>query len=203
MRKHRALYRRRRSEQGIPVIALIGYTNSGKSTLLNSLSRANVLVEDKLFATLDPITRRLVLPNSNQVLLTDTVGFIQKLPPTVVAAFRATLEELAEADLLLHIVDIASETAPQQCHTVENMLSDLGLAENPRLIALNKIDLLGGELKPGDEETVLQLIDQIGARVKTAALISAAKGWGLKRMLELVAEILDNNRQSRRSYEHS
>ncbi|MGB2856883.1 MAG: GTPase HflX [Dehalococcoidia bacterium] len=203
MRKHRALYRRRRSEQGIPVIALIGYTNAGKSTLLNSLSNANVLVEDKLFATLDPITRRLVLPNSNQVLLTDTVGFIQKLPPTVVAAFRATLEELAEADLLLHIVDIASETAPQQCHTVENMLSDLGLAENPRLIALNKIDLLGGELKPGDEETVLQLIDQIGARVKTAALISAAKGWGLKRMLELVAEILDNNRQSRRSYEHS
>ncbi|MGB3128481.1 MAG: GTPase HflX [Dehalococcoidia bacterium] len=203
MRKHRALYRRRRSEQGIPVIALIGYTNAGKSTLLNSLSNANVLVEDKLFSTLDPITRRLVLPNSNQVLLTDTVGFIQKLPPTVVAAFRATLEELAEADLLLHIVDIASETAPQQCHTVENMLSDLGLAENPRLIALNKIDLLGGELKPGDEETVLQLIDQIGARVKTAALISAAKGWGLKRMLELVAEILDNNRQSRRSYEHS
>ena len=203
MRKHRALYRRRRSEQGIPVIALIGYTNAGKSTLLNSLSNANVLVEDKLFATLDPITRRLVLPNSNQVLLTDTVGFIQKLPPTVVAAFRATLEELAEADLLLHIVDIASETAPQQCHTVENMLSDLGLAENPRLIALNKIDLLGGELKPGDEETVLQLIDQIGARVKTAALISAAKGWGLKRMLELVAEILDNNRKSRRSYEHS
>jgi len=203
MRKHRALYRRRRSERGIPVIALIGYTNAGKSTLLNSLSRANVLVEDKLFATLDPTTRRLVLPNNNQLLLTDTVGFIQKLPPTVVAAFRATLEELCEADLLLHIVDISSETAPQQCHTVENMLEDLDLAEKPRLIALNKIDLLGGEFKPGDEEAVTRFIDRIGARVKTAALISAAKGWGLNRMLELVVEILDRNRQSGRAYEDS
>jgi GTP-binding protein HflX len=203
MRKHRALYRRRRSERGIPVIALIGYTNAGKSTLLNSLSRANVLVEDKLFATLDPTTRRLVLPNSNHVLITDTVGFIQKLPPTVVAAFRATLEELAEADLLLHIVDIASDTASQQSHTVENMLADMGLIDKPRLIALNKIDLLGGEFKPDDEGAIPRLIDQIGAKVKTAALISASKGWGLKRILELIAEILDNNGQSRRTYEDS
>jgi GTP-binding protein HflX len=203
MRKHRAQYRRRRSEHGIPVIALIGYTNAGKSTLLNSLSRANVSVEDKLFATLDPTTRRLVLPSNNQMLLTDTVGFIQKLPPTVVAAFRATLEELYEADLLLHIVDISSETAPQQCHTVENMLADLNLAEKPRLIALNKIDLLGGEFKPGDEAAVTRLIDRIGARVKTAALISAAKGWGLNRMLELVTEILDKSGPHRRAYEGS
>jgi len=192
MRKHRALYRKRRSEQGIPVVSLIGYTNSGKSTLLNYLSNANVLVEDKLFATLDPTTRRLSLPNRKQVLLTDTVGFIQKLPPTVVAAFRATLEELSEADLLLHIVDIASETAPEQCHTVESLLGEMGLADKPRLIALNKVDLLGGDVKPDDEEAIHRYIDQIGARVKSAALISAAKGWGLHRMLELVAEILDN-----------
>ena len=194
MRKHRALYRRRRSEQGIPVVALVGYTNAGKSTLLNSLSNANVLVEDKLFATLDPTTRRLMLPDNKPVLFTDTVGFIQKLPPTLVAAFRATLEELAEADLLLLIVDIASETAAQQCHTVEDMLEDLNLAGKPKLIALNKIDLLGGKVKPSEEEAVLRYIDQLGTRVKTAALISAAKGWGLKRMLELVAEILDNKR---------
>lgn len=192
MRKHRALYRRRRSEQGIPVVALVGYTNAGKSTLLNSLSNADVLVESKLFATLDPTTRRLILPDNKLVLFTDTVGFIQKLPPTLVAAFRATLEELAEANLLLLVVDIASETAAQQCHTVEDMLEDLSLTDKPRLIALNKIDLLAGEVKPSDEEAVLKYIDQIGTRVKTAALISAAKGWGLERMLQLVAEKLDN-----------
>ncbi|UCG84598.1 MAG: GTPase HflX, partial [Dehalococcoidia bacterium] len=145
LRKHRALYRRRRSEHGIPVIALIGYTNAGKSTLLNKLSDANVFVEDKLFVTLDPTTRRLFLPDNRQVLITDTVGFIQKLPPTVVAAFKATLEELAEAQLLLHVVDISSETATQQCRTVEEMLEDLGLAHKPRLIVLNKVDLLGGD----------------------------------------------------------
>jgi GTP-binding protein HflX len=196
MRKHRALYRRRRSAQGIPVIALVGYTNAGKSTLLNALSNANVLVEDKLFATLDPTTRRLMLPDGTQVLFTDTVGFIQKLPPTVVAAFRATLEELSEAALLIHVIDIATDTAPQQCQTVENMLYELSLADKPRFLALNKVDLLGGELKPGDEEAALSYIDQIGTRVTTAALISAEKGWGLKRMLELVALTLKNNADS-------
>jgi GTP-binding protein HflX len=193
LRKHRALYRRRRSEHGIPIIALIGYTNAGKSTLLNKLSDAHVFVEDKLFATLDPTTRRLFLPDNRQVLFTDTVGFIQKLPPTVVAAFKATLEELDEAQLLLHIVDISSETATQQCRTVEDMLEDLGLAEKPRLIALNKVDLLGGDFEPDEEEVVTRYIDQIGARVKTATLISAEKGWGLRRLLELIAETLESN----------
>ena len=197
MRKHRALYRRRRSEQGIPVVALVGYTNAGKSTLLDYLSNAGVLVESKLFATLDPTTRRLTLPDNKLVLFTDTVGFIEKLPPTLVAAFRATLEELAEANLLLLVVDIASETAAQQCHTVEDMLEDLSLTDKPRLIALNKIDLLAGEVSPNDEEAVLKYIDQIGTRVKTAALISAAKGWGLKRMLALIAEILDKRMASK------
>ena len=192
VRKHRALYRHRRSIEGIPVVAIVGYTNAGKSTLLNALSDANVLVEDKLFATLDPTTRRLTLPDKRQVLMTDTVGFIQKLPPTVVAAFRATLEELSEADLLLHIVDIASETAAQQCHTVEDILRDLGLADKPTLLALNKIDLLGGEIEPGDDEAVRRYIDQLCARVQAAAFISASKGWGLSRMLQLIAEVLGN-----------
>jgi len=190
VRKHRALYRKRRSEQGVPVVALIGYTNAGKSSVLNALSNANVLVEDKLFATLDPTTRSIVLPNNRQVLLTDTVGFIQKLPPTVVAAFRATLEELEEAALLLHVVDISSDTAVEQCHTVEQQLEDLALSGKPRLIALNKIDLLGGEVRPGDEEAVRRYMEKLGAHVKSAALISAIRGWGLKRMLELVAEAL-------------
>lgn len=195
VRKHRALYRRRRSEQGIPVVAMVGYTNAGKSTLLNALGNASVLVEDKLFATLDPTTRRLVLPGRKQVLLTDTVGFIQKLPPTVIAAFRATLEELYEADLLLHIVDIASESAVEQCHTVEDQLGDLGLGDKPRVMALNKIDLLGGELGPDDEDSVQRYVDQLGARVRSAALISAAKGWGLRRMLALIEEMLDSPRK--------
>jgi GTP-binding protein HflX len=191
VRKHRALYRSRRSQAGIPVAAIVGYTNAGKSTILNALSNANVLVEDKLFATLDPTTRRLTLPDKKEVLITDTVGFIQKLPPTVVAAFRATLEELSEADLLLHIVDIASETATQQFHTVEGILKDLGLAEKPVLVVLNKIDLLGGEIEPSDNEAVRRYIDQLGARVQAAAFISAARGWGLNRMLELIAEMLE------------
>ncbi len=195
VRKHRALYRHRRNVQGIPVVAIVGYTNAGKSTLLNALSDANVLVEDKLFATLDPTTRRLTLPNKKQVLLTDTVGFIQKLPPTVVAAFRATLEELSEADLLLHIVDMSSETAAQQCHTVEAILKDLGLADKPTLLAFNKIDLLAREIELGNDEIAHQYIDQIGARVKAAAFISASKGWGLNRMLELIAETLQNKQK--------
>jgi len=190
MRRQRALYRRRRSEHGIPVIAIIGYTNAGKSTLLNALSSAHVLVEDKLFATLDPTTRRLALPNGLQVLLSDTVGFIQKLPPTVVAAFRATLEELADADLLLHIVDISSETASLQCQTVEDMLAELGLLDRPRLLVLNKIDLLGGDVEANDSDAARRYVELLGTRVKTAALISAARGWGLSGLLKLVADML-------------
>ncbi len=192
VRKHRALYRSRRSKAGIPVVALVGYTNAGKSTILNALSNANVLVEDKLFATLDPTTRRLTLPNKREVLITDTVGFIQKLPPTVVAAFRATLEELSQADLLLHVVDIASETAAQQFQTVESVLKDLGLADKPALLVLNKIDLLGGAIESCDDQAIRCYIDQLGARVRAAAFVSAARGWGLNRMLELIAEILDS-----------
>ncbi|MBE0480900.1 MAG: GTPase HflX, partial [Dehalococcoidia bacterium] len=193
LRKHRALYRRRRSERGIPVIALVGYTNAGKSTLLNALSDAGVLVEDKLFATLDPVTRRLVLPGGKAALLTDTVGFIQKLPPTLIAAFKATLEELAEADLLVHVIDIASNTAFQQAETVEQVLGELGLAEKPRLVALNKIDLLGGDIEPGGENKVQSYVEQIGARVRTGALISASRSWGLKRLLELIADALETS----------
>jgi len=185
LRRHRALYRRQRTLRGIPVVALIGYTNAGKSTLLNALSNADVFVEDKLFATLDPTTRRLTLPNKQKVLITDTVGFIQKLPTTVIAAFRATLEELAEADLLLNIVDITHENAVEQSITVEKILSELGLGEKPRIAVLNKVDLFVPR-----EEDISDFVSVIKDSGQEAVLISAAKGWGLDRLLEGIAEKL-------------
>lgn len=191
VRQHRALYRRQRQKSGIPVVSLVGYTNAGKSTLFNALSHADVLVEDKLFATLDPTTRRLMLPDKRQVLLTDTVGFIQKLPLTVVAAFRATLEELEEADLLIHVVDITHANAVQQSHTVEKTLQELGLGDKPITVALNKIDLLPGMEGTGScgeaEVYVRQYTDNVPEGV---VLVSAVKGWGLPQLLDLIASKL-------------
>ncbi|MBI4198867.1 MAG: GTPase HflX [Chloroflexi bacterium] len=142
VRRHRALYRTRRRDQEVPVVALVGYTNAGKSTLFNALTAADVLVAPQLFSTLDPTTRRLRLPSGLDVLLTDTVGFIHKLPPMVVAAFRATLEELGEADVLLHVVDVTHRNAEEQVRVVESILEGLGLAGKPVLNVLNKLDLL-------------------------------------------------------------
>ena len=187
VRKHRTLYRLRRKRTGISVVALVGYTNAGKSTLLNALSGADVFVEDKLFATLDPTTRRLTLPDQQTILLTDTVGFIHKLPPTVVAAFRATLEELSEADLLLHVVDITHKNAAEQCQTVEDILAELGLDEKPRLTLLNKIDLLDG----GD--VLMEHLDQrfpISRDAQGMIPISASKGIGLERLLQEISDSL-------------
>jgi len=192
VRKHRALYRQRRKKSGIPVVAIVGYTNAGKSTLLNALSRADVFVEDKLFATLDPTTKRLALPDNRDVLITDTVGFIRKLPPTIVSSFRATLEELAEADILLHVVDLTSHNAAEQCQTVEDILADLGLANKPRITALNKIDLLVDRDKTWDEETAIKdLADERAPLDKNTVLISASKRWGLTRLLQLINRTLD------------
>ena len=142
VRQHRALHRSRRRAEEVPVIALVGYTNAGKSTLFNALTGADVAQSGQLFSTLDPVTRRVRLPSGEQALLTDTVGFIHKLPHTVVAAFQATLEGLQEADLLLHVVDVTHRNAQEQACVVEGMLRDLDLQEKPVLLALNKVDLL-------------------------------------------------------------
>jgi len=188
VRKHRALYRRRRKETGTPIVALVGYTNAGKSTLFNTLSKASVDVEDRLFSTLDPVTRRLALPTGQQFLITDTVGFIHKLPPSIIAAFQATLEELNEADLLLHIVDITHKNAANQCLTVEKILSELNLENKPKITVFNKLDLaLSSEAELKALTTIPHFEEEIVLPDESIALISAAKGWGMDGLLNKIA----------------
>ncbi|MER3449422.1 MAG: GTPase HflX [Chloroflexota bacterium] len=187
VRQHRALYRRRRKRSGTQVVALVGYTNAGKSTILNALTGAGVPAEDKLFATLDPTTRRLALPGRQEVLLTDTVGFIQKLPPTLVAAFRATLEELEEADLLLHVVDVSHPNADRQVEVVLETLADLNLDEKPVLTVLNKVDRLPGPTGPGQRAELARRLRLDPAGV---VLTSATTGWGLDELRRRIQEAL-------------
>ena len=175
VRRHRGRYRAKRKESGTPVASLVGYTNAGKSTLLNSLTGAGVGVEDRLFSTLDPVTRRLRLSSGRELLVTDTVGLIQKLPPLVVAAFRATLEEIDESALILHVVDITHPNAAAQTEVVESVLKDLGLSHKPRVLVLNKADLLG------DGDSGNMTLDGLGrtAGSPPAVLTSATTGTGL------------------------
>jgi GTPase len=200
VKKHRMLYRQQRKKSGIPIIALVGYTNSGKSTLLNSISQAGVLAEDKLFATLDPTTRRITLPDKNPALLSDTVGFIRKLPPEVISAFRATLEELTEASILLHVVDFSSNSAAEQCRVVEDILKDLEVADKPIITVLNKIDLLLDSGKKWTEDEAIEFfktqeIKKENENNENAVIISATKGWGLKRLLEKVNNVVNDKKQ--------
>lgn len=180
VRSHRRLHRRRRQGSGLPLAALVGYTNAGKSSLLNALADSDVYAADQLFATLDPTTRRISLPNHSDVLLTDTVGFIQKLPTTLIAAFRATLEEVVEADLLLHIVDVSHPNAWQHIDAVEDTLAEIDAAGMPRLLVLNKIDLLDGPLPQ------LPLVDNYRSVVATSAL----DGEGIADLLSTMRDVL-------------
>ena len=174
VRSHRGRLRAARRD-GPPIVALVGYTNAGKSTLMSRLTGADVVAQDLLFATLDPTARRLSLPSGGAAILTDTVGFIQKLPPQLVAAFRATLEELEEADLLLHVVDTAHPRAADQAAAVRAVLADLGLDHKPVLLVLNKCDLL-----PGPPP----------ALPSGAVAVSALSGAGLDALKERIAVAL-------------
>ena len=149
VRRHRELYRSQRRDSGVPVVSLVGYTNAGKSTLLNTMTNAGVLAENRLFSTLDPVTRRLRLASGRAILLTDTVGFIQKLPTALVAAFRATLEEIQEAALILHVLDATHPNAKAQSRVVSKMLEELGVADRPRILIANKMDMLENGPAPG------------------------------------------------------
>lgn len=178
VRQSRATQRLQRSRQGFPVVAVVGYTNAGKSTLFNALTDANALAENKLFATLDPTTRRVTLPTHQVALLTDTVGFIQKLPTTLVAAFRATLEEALEADVLLEVVDVTHENAIEQSQTVADVLNELGAGNKPRVTALNKIDLLP------DPSVVDETL------YANAVPVSATQRTNLDALMRAVAEVI-------------
>lgn len=207
VRRQRALHRDRRRQQGIPVVALVGYTNAGKSSLLRALTGADALAADALFATLDPLTRRTATAGGRPFLLTDTVGFIQQLPAQLVSAFRATLEELEAADLFLHVVDATAPTLPAQVETVERTLADLSLvgprADDPPPIVtvLNKADAL--PLPDGSLPTSAADLDRLeppppfaGGGADGAGgplvVVSALRGWGIDRLREALALDLYN-----------
>jgi GTPase len=180
VRAHRERYRAQRKRTQIPIVALVGYTNSGKSTLLNRMTHSDVYVANQLFATLDPTTRRVRLPAGQMVLLTDTVGFIQKLPTALVAAFRATLEEISEADLLLHVVDITHANALAQWESVQQTLKEISADHIPVATVFNKIDELD-DLSFGEESV---------RALQNSVMISAKTGSGLPELIQLMEKVL-------------
>ncbi len=172
--KQRSLRRERREKNATPLVALVGYTNAGKSTFLNAVSNAGVLAEDKLFATLDPVVRQITLPNGLDILLSDTVGFINKLPHDLIEAFKSTLEEVSNADLILHVVDISSDHYDAQMRVVEDVIASLGAADTPRINVYNKIDKVDFRPRGTDND----------------AFVSAVTGEGMDNLLEKVEELL-------------
>jgi len=176
--RERSVRRGQRSRRELPALSIVGYTNAGKSTLLNALTQSEVLVEDKLFATLDPTSRRLRFPEDREVIISDTVGFIRDLPKDLVAAFRATLEELDSADVLLHVVDASDPSRDEQVRAVEGILGGLALGEKPRLLVWNKVD----RLAPGEAGALI--------RIKGGVAISAAQRLGLEGLLERAGTML-------------
>jgi len=183
VRQHRSQHRRQRNRTGVPIVALVGYTNAGKSTLLRTITGADVYVADQLFATLDPLTRRVELPSGRSILMTDTVGFIQKLPTSLIAAFRATLEEILEADLLLHVVDISHPNALEHVETVEDTLAEIDMPNIPRILVWNKVDKWSSS----------ELPQRIGKeRYNAEIALSAQNGSGIIELLDSINDVLSS-----------
>jgi GTP-binding protein HflX len=193
VRVHRREYRRKRKKEGLPVVAIVGYTNAGKSTLLNALAREDqaghgVYVADQLFATLDPTTRRVKLPSGAEALFTDTVGFIQKLPTQLVAAFRATLEEITEADVLLHVLDAAHASARDQARAVEETLREIGAGDKFVILALNKMDKARARAESNQWSVTQDNFIRAGDAVKISALQAQGLGELLARIETALAD---------------
>jgi GTP-binding protein HflX len=188
IRLHREQYRAQRRQSATPVVAVVGYTNAGKSTLLNAIAGADVLVEDQLFATLDPTTRRVELPSDRLALFSDTVGFIQKLPTQLVAAFRSTLEEVTEADLLVHVVDLSHPNREEQMAAVEEVLDELGAGDKQVVVAFNKLD----RLNLADETQATELAALL-AEYPNSVAISALRGRGIAELAAAVDRALKHH----------
>jgi GTP-binding protein HflX len=185
IRTSRRVQRMRRERRDLPVISIVGYTNAGKSTLLNALTSSDVTVEDKMFATLDPTSRRLRLPRDQEVIINDTVGFIRDLPPDLITAFRATLEEMENSDLLIHLVDASNPNYPSHIASVEKMLEDLNLSQIPRVLVFNKSDLL-------NQEEISNLL-----RRPNVLVISAVQRQSLTSLVEHIGASLDSTKAAR------
>lgn len=193
VRRTRSLHRARRNANAVPVASLVGYTNAGKSTLLNVLTDAGVQSENRMFSTLDPVTRRIGLPGGGVTLVTDTVGFINKLPPTIVAAFRATLEEIEESSVILHVVDVTHHRAQEQAEVVDEILDGMSVGHIPRIIVYNKVDLLedgSGDLAPRNST----LNDASNA---AAVYVSAKTGLNITELLKKLETTLHGERVPR------
>jgi len=185
VKKHRETQRRARNKSGTPTFAIIGYTNVGKSTLLKALTDADVLIEDKLFATLDTTTRQFILPNKQQILLIDTVGFIRKIPHLLVAAFKSTLEEAVQADILIHLIDVSNPKATMQAEATLEVLKELGASKRPMITVLNKVDLCPNRL----------MIDRLRFKYPKTVEISAMNKSGFDRLLDLMIKEVENLRK--------
>jgi len=186
----RSLQRKERGAVPYAGVALVGYTNAGKSTLMNTLTRAGVFVEDKLFATLDPTTRSLRLPNGDKVMLIDTVGFINKIPHSLIEAFKSTLEEVTSADLLLHLVDMANPVYEQQIEVIEKVLEEIGAGNIPSILVPNKIDVA----------TSLPIKQLERRAVQGVCPISAVTGTGIERLLDRIGTVLERDKESFQAY---